>query len=268
MATFFGEILPVSSRAVEEEDDDDDLPLYYSNSKVCWTDDVRDQLNKNGKLTCSVLMIATDNVSCAFLEAYLRSDDDTLLGGVFCGVGDEEQLSLQSKITKISSIYRVAKCPSIFVCQCQTTVHPEQSFSWVQQIFSNLDCTNCDIIVLSSALTCDYKSDVPLSEIKTPFLKALYTDQRKPSCICSTLEQPNIVSSLPAQILAYSQINELKSSLFVCYTDVIHFDIPTVKAYLPVLKLPTLKNLQINPDAEKKLTQIMKRNNDSSSLYL
>ena len=48
-------------------------------------------------------------------------------------------------------------------------------------------------------MTSEYKSEVPTSEMETPFLRALKTSKFPGTPLCPYLEQPNLVSGLPAQ---------------------------------------------------------------------
>merc|ERR1712178_634801 len=69
MATFFGEVLQSFSRAVDEDDDEDDSPSATISCEWSW-------LKENKPcLKCSRLLVATDDMTEAFLRVYVLNSD-------------------------------------------------------------------------------------------------------------------------------------------------------------------------------------------------
>ncbi|ESO88921.1 hypothetical protein LOTGIDRAFT_228893 [Lottia gigantea] len=253
----------VPLRSVDADDDDEEpFPTSYCKSIICGSGKIESK--------CLVCLIATEPASSVFIDAYVKNKEENVLAKVYCGYETEDDIPVPLKKSKhkVCEIYQVTGQPGLFICQCYNKIQPEQSFSWVQQVFKYINCDKkSEIVVLSTEVLCDYKTDKPLSDIHPPFLSALYTSHTSPSSICPTLSQPNIISSLPAQIVVYCEVNDIKASFFVCYTDVINHDIMTVKSFLPILSLSSLSLLQENPEADKVLKDSLK-NTESSLLYL
>lgn len=82
-------------------------------------------------------------------------------------------------------------CLLLFVCL----------FSFFIQLFSAIDSGSKHFYmsVLCTYMTSEYKSELPVSEMNPPFLRALKTAMFAGTPVCPYLEQPNLVSGLPAQ---------------------------------------------------------------------
>ena len=65
-------------------------------------------------------------------------------------------------------------------------------------------------------MTSEYRSDIPVSDMNPPFLRSLKTSKFPGTPLGPYLEQPNLVSGLPAQCKYYNLSDEL-TALTVCY---------------------------------------------------
>lgn len=67
------------------------------------------------------------------------------------------------------------------------------------QLMSSLSIKDAHVLVLSSAFTSEYKSEIPTSDMNPPFMRALKTVQFLGTPLAPYLEQPNVATGLPAQ---------------------------------------------------------------------
>ena len=67
------------------------------------------------------------------------------------------------------------------------------------QLFSKLNKENTYVAVLGTSPANDYKSETCPGDLQTPLLRALRTDPFKGTPLCPYLEQPNVLTGLPAQ---------------------------------------------------------------------
>ena len=69
------------------------------------------------------------------------------------------------------------------------------------QLFATIDTSNKHFYmsVLCTYMTSEYRSELPVSDMNPPFLRALKTSKFPGTPLCPYLEQPNLVSGLPAQ---------------------------------------------------------------------
>ena len=94
MASFWGEILPVSSRAVTDDDDDDDaIDASHPSMRDCdmiWNPDV------GAKLPCQLLVIADGEAAVQFVDAALLWQKKSVLAGVLNSGFVEVYLQMQA----------------------------------------------------------------------------------------------------------------------------------------------------------------------------
>ncbi|RUS90693.1 hypothetical protein EGW08_001497 [Elysia chlorotica] len=275
MATFFGEILPVTSRAVDLDDDDDDeqaLPMQCD-PVLHWSKRMRAELEKtsNKKAPCSNFVIAIGLEANAFTEIYVKQFNYERVGGIFTSLGDEDQLTLSnaSPTDKTCYIWRCHSNPSILVCQCNRHVSAEQSFQWAQLLVDNIDLSTAYIAVLTASDTGGYCSEVPSSDLDTPFLRALKTEKFMASPVCKILEQPNMLTGLAAQLMSFFQVLRYKAVIYVCFKENKYVDILDVKAFMPVLNVTPIKDItEPNKNAEQMLRDIMELHAVNDTLYM
>ncbi|XP_071113877.1 proteasome assembly chaperone 1-like [Haliotis cracherodii] len=273
MATFFGEILPVTSRAVDDDDEDEDDVPVASSSFVHWSSKTREEMEKTAtkKLPCDTLIIAVGPAATGFTQTFIMQDRYEILGGVFSGLKDRDIVTLgqQSATDKTCFLYRSLDSPGVVVCQCKTDVTQEQCFSWVEEVLGGFELSSCYVAVLCSLMTSEYKSDIPISELTTPFLRGLKTAHYPASPACAILEQPSMLTGLPAQVMSYCQVHGVKAIVYISYTDSIFLDLPTMKMFKPLLKATPLKDVvKSNPQGDKMLLKIVDQHTSQNTLYL
>ncbi|XP_064596687.1 proteasome assembly chaperone 1-like [Liolophura sinensis] len=275
MATFFGEVLPVHSRAVDDDDDDDETDCVdFCPAVIKWNPDIKglcEDIQSEKSLACSSMLIAVGPAASGFVHAYLIDNESEAIAAICTGFTDDDSKLFipQSPTDKTCRLYRSRQSPKQFTCICNSVVSPEQAFSWTSQLFDHIDLSEAQVAVLSSSVTSEYRTDVPSSELTVPFVKALRTQAFTGSPFCPYLEQPNIVNGLPAQILTYLHIRKLKGILYHCYTDTIFLDSRTIKAFKPILTTAPFKDsVKVNPKADEQLKHIVHLHTTSNTLYL
>eukprot|EP00106_Octopus_bimaculoides_P006883 XP_014774325.1 PREDICTED: proteasome assembly chaperone 1-like [Octopus bimaculoides] len=267
MATFFGEVLPVFSRATGDDDDFDEdeeqeAELTWKTS-VQWCEAAEPKLQDN-KLPCSLLIISVGQVASGFCQAYLLKESTKPAGWLSTSLTTDDPT-----LDHNAEVHLCGK-DSVFI-QCTKEISPEQSFCWVHQVFDSLQMNSTEVFVLTSAPASDFQTEASLSQLTVPFLRTLRSSstcclQRPP---CPYLEQPNLISSLSAQILTYCQIFRILAQLFVCYCESIHIDSTTIKAFSPLLKLDKFVSITQNETfASAAIKKFVDLHSPSNSLYL
>lgn len=273
MATFFGEVLPVISRAVDDDEDEEEHQNDDWSVHVRWTSEACNSMSAstNKKLECDILIIAVGSAATGFAQTYITHDDYEIIGGVFGGLQETDVNTFQqtAPTDKSCYIYWKKSNKKVLVCQCNTDIKPEQSYSWVTELLPCIDLTVAYVSTLCSTYTSDYRGEVPISEMTVPFLRALKTEKFKGVALCPFLEQPNIVSGLPAQILTYCKMNNIAAMLYVCYTENLYLDSITMKTFNPLLRSTPIRDIiEKNPKAEETLKKIVELHSCHNTLYL
>ncbi|XP_059140652.1 proteasome assembly chaperone 1-like [Physella acuta] len=271
MATFFGEVLSVSSRAVDEDDEEDDFPITLCSPTIYWSNKVQAEIDKSEekKLNCSSFIIACGIEANAFSEIYIKESSYEKIGGIFASQVEEDPLAKpQSFKDKSCLIYQCSDRPSVLLCQCSRDVLPEESFTWSKLLIDNINLNHAAITVLAAASTGSYCSQTPASQVETPFLRYLKTDQLLDVPVCPVLEQPNMLTGLPAMLMTFFQVLQLQAVVYVCYKENRYMDITDVKSFAPVLKATTLKSIAKPIKNMEKLKEIVEQHTVHDSMYM
>ncbi|XP_071135747.1 proteasome assembly chaperone 1-like isoform X2 [Mytilus edulis] len=273
MATFFGEVLPVVSRAVEEDDDNDSESECFERVTALWTRAAKHSMSESGegKLPCEILIIAVGPAATGFIQTYVIHKNYEIIAGLFSGLHEDDinTLSQKTPTDKSCFLYRKKDCPKILVCQCNITVTPEQAFSFTEQIFPSIKLEDAYVSILCSAHTSEYKADIPISDMEVPFLRSLRSTKYLGTPLAPYVDQPNIVTGLPAQCLSYCQVNKVIAVLYACYTDSIQVDSATMRCFLPLIQSTPIKDIvEKNPKADEMLRTIVDLHTKHNTLYL
>ncbi|XP_078322761.1 proteasome assembly chaperone 1-like isoform X3 [Crassostrea virginica] len=209
MATFFGEILPVISRAVDDDDDEESFESLetITRSKECikikWKKEAHEEMEmtKDKKLQVDAFVIAIGPAATGFTQTYITHKNYEIIGGLFCGMKEDDvnTFGQMSPTDKTCYIYRKCDYPSAMVCECNYDIRPEYASSFVNQLMSFLNLSDSHLVILSSAFTSEYKSEIPTSDMNPPFMRALKTAPFLGTPLAPYLEQPNVATGLPAQ---------------------------------------------------------------------
>uniref|UniRef100_A0AAZ3QF59 Proteasome assembly chaperone 1 n=1 Tax=Oncorhynchus tshawytscha TaxID=74940 RepID=A0AAZ3QF59_ONCTS len=231
MATFFGEVLSVYSRAVEEDDDDlddenEDERIHREIEEkrevhIVWCPEVAQSLEDSGSntLQCSDLIIAVGTNAAGFLSAYVLNTES------WDAVG---HVSLWNERSRGSSRQSIAPLPGEPACLFYR--HRDNP-----AVLGCLQKRGLSVMVLSDSPVAEYKTPDYLYGSAVPFLRSLKSSASKGQALCPALEQPNILTGLPAAVLSHCQVHQIPAVLYQCYTDVISPDSITMETYKPAL---------------------------------
>ncbi|XP_049598893.1 proteasome assembly chaperone 1 [Syngnathus scovelli] len=276
MATFFGEVVSVFSRAVEEDDeeeldeDEEDAQIRRELEEkrqvhINWSPAVCDALKTGDKLTCSHFILAVGHNASRFLSVYvLASEKWDAVGRA--SVWNERSRPRSSDQSCV--FYRHRDEPSVLICQLTCYVAEDQQFQWAEKVLDCLQHRELHVTVLSDSSVADYKSAEYLGGHSAPFLRSLHTTTFNGPPVCPALEQPNILTGLPAAVLNHCQVHRIPAVVYQCFTDVIGTDSVTMETYKPVLvNLGSSIKLDHCPSSDA-LRKIVRTRDPQSNLYI
>ncbi|XP_026872815.2 proteasome assembly chaperone 1 [Electrophorus electricus] len=281
MATFFGEVISVYSRAVEEDDYDnteeeneDDVQIRREIEEkrevhVRWCQVVSKALESSENLNRIHLIIAVGHNAAGFISAHVLSAADWAQVGWVALWNERSHGSKRPDTAPLPGepgcvLYQQDSCPSVLICQCTGYVAEDQLFQWAERVLGSVQKRGLSVTVLSDCPLAEYKSPDYMTSSGAPFLRALKTSMHVGTLPCPLLELPNIITGLPAAVLSHCQVHRIPAVLFQCFTDVIHPDSVTMETYKPILSsLSASVKLEASPSTE--ILQRLTRINDSQS---
>ncbi|XP_029923869.1 proteasome assembly chaperone 1 [Myripristis murdjan] len=270
MATFFGEVVSVYSRAVEEDDEeeleepeeDEEIRRELEERRevrLQWSADVGEMLSSGAaRLPCSHLILAVGSNAARFLSVFvLHSANWDSVGHAAFWNEMTQTASGQAGPEAGCVFYRNKDSPSVLICQMTSYIAEDQLFQWTEKVFGCLQQRALNVTVLCDSPVAEYKSPDYVSSSSVPFLRSLQTSAcsgtgpRSGTAPCPPLEQPNIVTGLPAAVLSYCQVHHIPAIAYQCYSDVISPDSITMETYKPVLtRLGKVIQLEPLPNAD------------------
>nr|XP_057943728.1 proteasome assembly chaperone 1 [Doryrhamphus excisus] len=279
MATFFGEVLSVYSRAVE--DDEEEFDEYDEDAQIRreleekrevhlhWVTDVSDALQAGNKLQCSQLLLAVGHNAARFLSVYvLTSAKWDVVGHASMWNERNRAGTGQSADQSGCVFYRHKDDPSVIICQLTCYVAEDQQFQWTEKVFDSLQKRELNVTVLSDSFMAEYRTADYLCGSSAPFLRSLHTGSFTGPHVCRSLEQPNILSGLPAAVLNHCQVHRIAAVVYQCFSDVIGPDSVTMETFKPTLtKLG--KSVHLDPSPSSDVVRKFVRTSDlQSNLYI
>jgi len=264
MATFFGEVLPSFSRAVDEDDDEDDSPSAKISCEWSWLKE------KESCLKCSQLLMATDDMTEAFLRVYVLNSDHAEVAKLriltsSCNLDVEIEKPRRAE-EKSCVIYQLTGC-DICVATLPSNLMPEHTYEITKELLSHISQHSLHITVLSSSAATTYKTE--RYDIQTPFLRCLKTSYCKSDAVSPYLEQPNTVEGIPAQVLTQCEIQGISACLYTCYKETMFLDADSLHVIQNALKKTDLSSvLKENPNAKEEIRKLLENNARSNQLYL
>uniref|UniRef100_A0A4W5NLD7 Proteasome assembly chaperone 1 n=1 Tax=Hucho hucho TaxID=62062 RepID=A0A4W5NLD7_9TELE len=251
MATFFGEVLSVYSRAVEECDEDldeneEDEQIHREIEEnrevhIEWGPEVTQSLGSGSNtLQCSDLIIAVGQNAAGFLSACVLNAESW--DAVGCASlwnersrGSSRQSSAPLPGEPACLFYRHRDNPAVLICQSTCYIAEDQLFQWTEKVFGCLQNRGLNVMVLSDSPMAEYKTSEYLYGSTIPFIRSLKSSAYKCQAFCPAVEQPNILTGLPAAVLSHCQVHQIPAVLYQCYSDVISPDSVTMETYKPAL---------------------------------
>lgn len=112
----------------------------------------------------------------------------------------------------------------VAVCQFYEQLKSNELYDWIKQLTERID------FVKALVFCSQNKSQYLGSELRTPFVRYLSSDKSQDTDrVCTRLEEPNFIGSLPAAVVTYCVAKKLDFTAFVCYTPSLIADIQSVK---------------------------------------
>ncbi|XP_029956619.1 proteasome assembly chaperone 1 [Salarias fasciatus] len=281
MATFFGEVLSVFSRAVEDEEEeeaeeneeDEQIRRELEEKRevhLHWSPEVSESLASGNKLQCSDFILAVGPNAARFLSVYvLASANWNAVGRASVWNERSRAAAGQSGEEAAACVfYRHKEQPSVLVCQVTCHVAEDQLFQWTEKVLDCLQHRQLSVTVLSDGSLADYKTPDYLSGSSAPFLRSLHTAAFSDRPVCRSLEQPNIVTGLAAAVLNHCQVHRIAAIVYQCYSDVAGPDSVTMETYKPALtKLGRSLQLDLSPNSDV-LRKFTRSTEIQSNLYI
>lgn len=132
------------------------------------------------------------------------------------------------------------------------------------QVFDCLQHSEMNVTVLSDSSVAEYKAADYMRCSSAPFLRSLHSSTFRGQSVCSSLEQPNIITGLPAagndsacknlsnactktafvicslwffflSVLNHCEVHRISAVVYQCYSDVVGADSVTMETYKPLL---------------------------------
>ncbi|CAI9564728.1 unnamed protein product [Staurois parvus] len=222
MATFFGEVLSVFSRAVDDEDeeqeedeDEEDREIRRELEKkrevtLTWSPETSATIENSPdhRLGCSSLILAVGDNATGFVSSHILSSGSWEVSGSITLWNERcrQQAPGSDSTPSSCTFYRCITDPTVMLCQCSCYVAEDQQFQWCEKVLGCLQKSTLKVTILSTCSVSDYKTTESTYNLPVPFLKALKTNCYTDGTPCGPLEQPNIVDGLPAAVMAYCQV--------------------------------------------------------------
>ncbi|XP_076819999.1 proteasome assembly chaperone 1-like isoform X2 [Clavelina lepadiformis] len=259
MATFFGEILPVISRAVEDEEEDE-----FLEAEIMWESHA-DPENSQKISKVKGLIVGVGCIATGFLDAYCLQNGETVKYGTIHETLPDENSTLVSVLATFHA--NIAHGCCTVYCLCKSYLVPDKIWEFINVLTSaiQLDETS-DVTVLDSA---SYASYLQCSaEAEVPFVKSLYTTAfDKKNSKFPALAHPNLVKGLAAAVMTHCELKHIPAILYVCYTDSISLDLASVNAFRPFLDGNNQKNDEQTDKATNHVKSLIASSGCKHSIY-
>ncbi|XP_063058447.1 proteasome assembly chaperone 1 [Engraulis encrasicolus] len=284
MATFFGEVLSVYSRAVEEDDRDDEEEENEEDVEIRreleekrkvqmkWCSDEGQAIegSSDKKRTCSHLIVAVGTNATGFVSAFILNSASWHRVGWLSVWNERSRGSGPSPNPPAPGepgcvLYQQRDDDSVLICQCSSYVAEDQLFQWTEQLFMCLQKRGLAVTVLSDVPVAEYKTPDYVHGSDVPFLRALSSSAYKGPVTCPFLEQPNIVTGLAAAVLSHCQVHSIPAVLYQNYSDVISADSDTMEAYRHAVS--SAKGIKLDPPSADVLQKFTKASDLHGNLY-
>ncbi|CAL9685099.1 unnamed protein product [Knipowitschia caucasica] len=273
MATFFGEVLSVSSRALdleeedeedEEEEDEEDQRIRSEleekrEVRVQWSPSLGVTPDQSHRLPCPHLLLAVGPTASRFVSLYFLSHEG------WDPVGRVPLWNERAVHSEDSAcVLHRHRDSQVLVCVVDCFVAEDQLFQWTEQVLGSLDPSQ--VTVLCECPAAEYRSAQPLGP--GPCLRSLQTSAcSEPPC-CPPLELPNLLSGLPAAVLSLCQMKDISAAVIQCYSDLRSVDSTAINTFRPaVVRLAERLKLQLQVDHDV-LHRILSHTPVQSNLYI
>ncbi|XP_054717008.1 proteasome assembly chaperone 1-like [Uloborus diversus] len=256
MASFFGEVSELSSRAVDDEEVDNQPKFAIQletldTSKAC------------SNIPCKAGIFAVGDSPSAFVKSYLLPENATAIAKVKCLRTQNDDSSefyngiknsLSSDARSIAAIYLIDADHLFFDISSNT---PEELSTILCNMLHNHFC--CDLgIILTSVHASAFKSEKAISKLQPRFLKTLTTSSFASNYACNIpkLQVPNFLSKFPAALLTKFEIRKKPALCIISYVDTNVVDFMNSEFYKALFDIPVFSNLQVNANGNSRLFEL------------
>lgn len=270
MATFFGEIGPLSSRAVDDEEIDDQ-PIY--NVLIETRPECSDI-----KTDCKLLIFSVGTNAKAFIESHILSDEEPdtvqyLFHIHYTSNQCKNESTMYTNDFKFKSdpgkvAHAVFIKPNLVVCDVSANMPNEIVLEVCELILSKINCE--EALILTTRHLSHFKADHPL-QADEPFLKSLATSKYAAEHKCSIpqLPAPNFISNFPAAVLIFFEIKRKGALCVINFVGRESLDLLNVHNFDKIFSEDLIVNLVPNKKAIANLKKIaMKADIYNSNLYI
>lgn len=218
MASYFGEIIEPSTRALFDEFEDDDDVKTNKRLQLVW--------NQNAPTTVDLFFVVHGRLSLAFAEAYLVDDNTSLIGEINLQQdNDDSHKSLPSRIYLEGTT---------LICLVSPSCTSDLAFQFVENISTILKNSK-RVIVLTNETIYKFKTAF-INELPPAFMRELKTSTDTSKELADKLPIPNIITGIPGAVATWCQIFKKSASILICYTDQQRLDSVTALPYTTVIK--------------------------------
>ncbi|GFW62741.1 uncharacterized protein TNCV_2625041 [Trichonephila clavipes] len=240
MATFFGEIGPLSSRAVDDEEIEDQ-PKY--DVIIIPRPECPDM-----KVDCKLLIFTVGTIARAFIDSHIISEqapDTVKYLFEVCYISnqgkDEPTMYTNDFKSKSKAAHSLFIEPNLVLCAL-SAMPDEIALEVCELILSKVNCE--EALILTSRHVSHFKTDHPLIS-DDPFLKSLVTSKyaAEHNCSIPQLPAPNFISNFPAALLT---LFEIKKKGALCVINFVHcesLDLINVTNFGKIFKEDLIVNL-------------------------
>lgn len=249
MATFFGEVLPIHSRAVDDNEDENvESPSVYFDLDQRYQD-------VPSLPAYDLVCVATGIAPSIFVQCYLVPDAHQVMGTIRLNPTKQQDSSNDpsggvwgldySRRTDVLGklVHYSGHGAGVLYCLCDKEI-PFESCAPIARHFVELSKSPRVTSVSFAALPAsDYKSK---GRPEFPLLRQLRTfgsARNGTEEVIPDLETPNTVSGMCAAMLTECEVGDMPGTLFVLYTDTPEVDSTVVRALEPTLRLNCLQAL-------------------------
>lgn len=264
MATFFGEVLPIHSRAVDDnEDENAESPSVYFDLDQRYQD-------VPSLPAYDLVCVATGIAPSIFVQCYLLPNNHQVLGTIRLNTAKQDAndpsgawgLDYSRRADVLGKLLHFSgHGGGVLYCVCEKEI-PLENCAPIARHFVELSKSPRITSVSFAALPAsEYKSkDKPefplLRQLRTCGLSQNGTEDAVPD-----LETPNTVSGMCAAMLTECEVGDMPGTLFVLYYDTPEVDSTVVRALEPALRVNCLQPL--NQPLDTCRTDLLRRVRDA-----
>ncbi|XP_043192318.1 proteasome assembly chaperone 1-like isoform X1 [Amphibalanus amphitrite] len=240
MATFFGEVLPVTNRAYNDAEDDEEATHDFSNPFTITFS------SEEGNLSADTVILACGHFATAYVDCLLPADCP-LLATVELARRSEPDGDALRRPAPAARLYRLG--PRTCVARCDSVLADDHHYWLAETVLSQFEGAT-RVVALGSAPLAEYLSSAaPYEERPSLLVRCLATSQCKLPPLLTSLEPPNVVKGTPAAVLSRCCLARRAACLLMLYTSALRPDAETAAALHGALSavVPAVGDLRPRP---------------------